>query len=597
MLALLAALGLAGCLPPPSDVQRIADAERHEVAGAGPSERVRLPDAWNAAGRSGTWVYRSEFRGPAVAGEAWGLYLPRGGNRLRVVLNGQEVGALGRFGDERYDHAQQAHYFHLAPASLRAGTNRLEVTVQGERARYAGLSALLVGPAESTRPLFLWRLAVQTWGSFGIICVAVVFALVSGALALAQRDRSFAVFAAACVFCAIKTSWAVVTTMPFDYHWWSWLTDTSYAAYLACLCVFSVGVLQLRHRWTTWATVALAGATAVLVPLHAFGRSAAARQAWTSAMVVYAFALCVLVVWTWWRRRTTAAAVMGIAGSLSVALALYDHLLVFYSRDGFSGFALARYSLLVFLVAMGWLLVDHYGRTAREEAAMRSMVESELERKRQELEAQFDLQQKLLAEQAQQHERRRILLDIHDGMGFQLNGLLGLVERGALRRDELSREVRTAIDHMRMLVDSTETFDGDIAMLLGQLRYQIERRLQQAQVAVRWQAQLQQPRRNLLPQHAIALQRMMFELTTNAIRHARARTVTIATGDSEGGLQLQFDDDGCGFDAEGMERGHGLDSIARRAAEMGGRADISSRPGAGTRWRIALPPSVFDAAG
>jgi signal transduction histidine kinase len=59
-----------------------------------------------------------------------------------------------------------------------------------------------------------------------------------------------------------------------------------------------------------------------------------------------------------------------------------------------------------------------------------------------------------------------------------------------------------------------------------------------------------------------------------------------------GGLRLDVTDDGCGFDTSRIRRapGHlGLSGIRERAALLGGRADIVSHPGRGTRVAVSLP--------
>jgi len=419
------------------------------------------------------------------------------------------------------------------------------------------------------------------------------------ALATTVRDRSFAVFAAACLFCALRTSYALVTSPPLDYRGWSAVLDTSYAGYLVCLCLFCTERLALRQRWIAWATATLLAATALLVPWFAWGRSAGARQLLLAVMVLYALALCMAVIAAWWRQRTPASRVLAAAGAVSVALAVHDHVLVFYTHDGYGSFALARYSLITFIVAMGWLLIDRYSRQASQEAQLRLQVSQELALKKLELEAQFDRQQQLAAENAHQHERRRLLQDLHDGMGLQLNGLLGLLQRGPLRRDELTHEVRTAIEQMRMLMDSTEDFDGDVSLLFGHIRYRIEQRLRRQSIRLEWDVRLAQPQRVLPAHRAIALQRLVFELATNTLKHAGARTVTLSArdGDEPGAaLVIVYADDGRGVVA-GAAAGVGSGSIARRVEDLGARLLQQPNAPSGVRYELTIPLPSFESPG
>ena len=49
-------------------------------------------------------------------------------------------------------------------------------------------------------------------------------------------------------------------------------------------------------------------------------------------------------------------------------------------------------------------------------------------------------------------------------------------------------------------------------------------------------------------------------------------------------MRLTIEDDGVGFDAETVEtRGHGLKNMEARVRKLGGRLEVTSEPGHGTR--------------
>ncbi len=596
---LLAAMWLAPWAPAVNAQVRVIDsADRTPLDGPqaiGPAtvQAVALPDVWNRQGLEGTWRYRSSFDGPAGgAHETWGLYIPRAGNRFEVELNGRAVGHFGSLVDDVADYAQQPHYLPLPREWIVPGMNRLSLTVQGERARFAGVSMLYVGPAHEVRPLFVQREMLQTWGSFVTVFTALVLGAISAALARMTRDRTIVLFALACGFCALRTCYALVVTPPFDYRLWAWLLDTCYAAYLACLCGFVTQVAGHRSRTVRVATLTLVGATAMLVPLHAFGRIVAARQVWTMLMVVYAIGLCLLVVYAWYRRRTPANATLAVAGAASVGLAVYDHILVFYSPTGYGAVGLARFSLLIFMLAMAWILVLRYMEKVRQESGLRAQLAHDLTHKTEELARQFEVRHQLIRQTAHQHERQRLMQDLHDSMGFQLSGLLAMVEHGEIQRQALTTEVRTTIEQMRMLVDSADDFDGDVAQLLGHVRYRIQTRLQRCGIDLDWHMQLDEQLPLLDPAHALTLQRLIFELCTNVIRHARARRVTVRIVHGSAPrrrLMLSFEDDGIGYNPALSVPGIGSASVRRRIEELGGALALRSCGGRGTAYAIELP--------
>jgi signal transduction histidine kinase len=61
-------------------------------------------------------------------------------------------------------------------------------------------------------------------------------------------------------------------------------------------------------------------------------------------------------------------------------------------------------------------------------------------------------------------------------------------------------------------------------------------------------------------------------------------------GPGRGWAVLEVDDDGRGFDpAEATGGGQGLRNLRERAGRLGGRAEIDSTPGQGTRVRVTIP--------
>ena len=77
------------------------------------------------------------------------------------------------------------------------------------------------------------------------------------------------------------------------------------------------------------------------------------------------------------------------------------------------------------------------------------------------------------------------------------------------------------------------------------------------------------------------------------IRHARAKRVRIGVRRHGDRIVATVEDDGRGFDPRAIEtdpdRGLGLFGMEERAAYIGGRIDVRSERGEGTRVRVELP--------
>jgi signal transduction histidine kinase len=76
----------------------------------------------------------------------------------------------------------------------------------------------------------------------------------------------------------------------------------------------------------------------------------------------------------------------------------------------------------------------------------------------------------------------------------------------------------------------------------------------------------------------------------NIEQHAAARRVRVELAAAPGELRLVITDDGRGFRSESIPSGHyGLAGINERVHLLGGRFDVQSKPGAGTRLLVAIP--------
>jgi signal transduction histidine kinase len=84
--------------------------------------------------------------------------------------------------------------------------------------------------------------------------------------------------------------------------------------------------------------------------------------------------------------------------------------------------------------------------------------------------------------------------------------------------------------------------------------------------------------------------RVAQEALGNAVRHAHAHEIAIRIERAPHGLRLQIHDDGIGFDPRHVDpRGLGLTGMRERAALLGGRLRVASRPGSGTRVVLLVP--------
>jgi PAS domain S-box-containing protein len=90
---------------------------------------------------------------------------------------------------------------------------------------------------------------------------------------------------------------------------------------------------------------------------------------------------------------------------------------------------------------------------------------------------------------------------------------------------------------------------------------------------------------------ALSFLRVVQEALHNAAKHSRAKNIVVRLNGSDHHLSLEISDDGIGFDMETakLAAGLGLISMRERIHLIGGKFDISSSPGNGTRIIARAP--------
>ena len=225
------------------------------------------------------------------------------------------------------------------------------------------------------------------------------------------------------------------------------------------------------------------------------------------------------------------------------------------------------------------------------EAAKRTNVELEerVAAKAGEIEATHARLRRVEHEQALAAERRRIMADMHDGLGSRLVGLLSIAQSGKAEAKELGEGIAAALDELRLAIDALEPVEGDVGVVLGNVRHRMRSVFEHAGVRFLWNVSELPRMGDLTPARVLAIQRLLLEVFTNAIKHAGAKTVAVFAARLPGVVHIVIEDDGRGFDPTEGGPGHGLRNIRLRAGQAGGSVTVETVQGKGTRVTLALP--------
>lgn len=243
----------------------------------------------------------------------------------------------------------------------------------------------------------------------------------------------------------------------------------------------------------------------------------------------------------------------------------------------------------------------------RAEEALRKLTEDldrrVVERTRELAESQSRLRS-LVAEitKTEERERRRLAVELHDYLAQMLT-----VSRMNIGR----AEKLAAGDALKQrLAEAMESVDESIAYTRSLMAQLSPRMLYELGLpaALTWLAAQQQERHGLKieiggaaegfaldEECSVLAYQCVRELLWNIVKHAQANQALVSYKIEHCELTIEVADDGRGFDLESLQASgngvekFGLFSIRERLELSGGKLEVTSQPGRGTRVRFTLP--------
>ena len=206
-------------------------------------------------------------------------------------------------------------------------------------------------------------------------------------------------------------------------------------------------------------------------------------------------------------------------------------------------------------------------------------------------------------------ERQRLARELHDtlaqglvGMVMQLEASNAHLARGNTARaqaimQQTMERARGILADAREAIDDLRVSDAPHRDLCTMTHEEI-RRFHDA-TGIVCSADLA-PLATVPPSCCGHVLRIVSEGLTNIARHSRARHVWVRAARCGAAIEIEIGDDGVGFapDAVPTATGHyGLEGMRERACLIGGRFDITSVPGEGTRICLHLPSACEGKAG
>lgn len=200
----------------------------------------------------------------------------------------------------------------------------------------------------------------------------------------------------------------------------------------------------------------------------------------------------------------------------------------------------------------------------------------------------------------QERERKRISRELHDEAGQYLTALQIMlkvagdklpagVKGGKVELAEAVKLVDAVTERIRRIAQGLRPPALDTVGLKATLAGLCREVSRRAGIPVGYEAE---SFRNIGPDAAIILYRVLQEALTNAVKHAGANKIDVRLFLDGSEMCLSISDDGVGFDpteAHSGGKGLGLAGMRERIDFLGGELEIESQPGCGTTINARLP--------
>ncbi|MBI3346381.1 MAG: hypothetical protein HY020_04115 [Burkholderiales bacterium] len=578
--------------------------------GAPPSDsagwsRVALPH-YRLLGRDGpqlaSW-YRVEFDGDASSEEPWAAYLPYLYNGGTLWLNGAPMASVLSSQPDLHVRWERPFLVTLPAGSLKPHGNVLVLRLSpAAGASILRIPRLEVAPLRVLMPVYDRRLFwVRTMPQ---ITVAVGILLPCFVLFIWWRRRSevlYGLFGVATLLWAVRTLTFVFEVIPqSEWRWWRVSYHAATGGFVIVMALFALRFAGLNRPLLDRALVAYALVGPLWLLLQGPGADALVGYVWGGGLIPVGLGAVAATAWVAIMRREKTAALLLIALTLAACAGVHDYMMAYGALPlsrwlpewSQQRFFLLHHAANLLLLVMGGLLTQRFIDALAAIQTLNHTLEDRVAAREAELADNYARMAVMQREHVAGEERRRIMRDLHDGLGSQLFILLSRVERGVVQPRELSQSLRACIADMRLSLDASAAQDAGLESALADFLYRWRPLLGEAGVALRWHIDVVEPVSSLSARATLQLLRLLQEAFTNVVKHAGARSVAVDVVTTVDLLTVTVADDGHGFEpgaSDASDRpGRGIANMRARAAALHGRLTISSGTD-GTCLRLELP--------
>ncbi len=200
-------------------------------------------------------------------------------------------------------------------------------------------------------------------------------------------------------------------------------------------------------------------------------------------------------------------------------------------------------------------------------------------------------------EEILEQERHRIARELHDSVSQQLFAAMMMLSALNEKRESFPPELQKSIQLIESIVNESQSEMRALLLHLRPVKLEgktLRKGIEQLLTELRTKVQLN-IKSEIMPIDTIPgiedhLFRIVQEILSNTLRHAKAKSLEVYLLQNEQEITLRVFDDGVGFDTSVKKSGsYGLMNIRERVSGLGGICKIISFPKQGTIVDIRIP--------
>jgi len=550
---------------------------------------------WTHCCDSAAFAMRGVFTVDAIPAHGLGVISDMQVDNYALAVNGSVLVARGRLTAAHPSFHGQVKYLTRIPAGLlRAGANEFTYVTVRDGFPYTDLLAPRIADydaleAHTARRLFIvgdfYKISGILLGLLGLLATLMVFR---------SDDWRFAAWLSA--LCAAFVGYMVYATWldpPLD-GWGRML------AFFAIYLFIPTALLCFIDSWTRHplpyfqgGVVATYGAVTGVIAWYIYrvpmpeGFDMPAML-WIWSLMGAAILVIGRLVWHFAAHSETRLVESSLLTVLAVALVV-DAVSNWFPQWGVREGNLLNSSAFLLLAMTAAFLARNF-RLFQSQGALNAMLQAKVDQREAELAEAAQREKALVRQQAFDEERRRIMRDLHDGLGSQLMSIMLSARVGVAEPAVVAEGLQSVIDEMRLMVDSMDSVGESLGAALATFRARVQPRVQAVGMEFVWTeadgiGEIDQ----FGPRDVLQIFRVLQEAVTNALKHAECSRIAVNVGRQGEQLLLAVVDDGKGIDGQASV-GRGLGNMQARVVSVGGAVTVTpGTDGRGTRVLLALP--------